>query len=273
MNAKDRNFEEITNQIIAKLEEGVVPWHCPWGMAVNIKTGRSYTGVNSLVLGMAGYNSKFWGTFNQIKSLGGYVKKGSKATTIIFWSFVEKKAEDKETGEKVVVRRFPILRTFKVFNFEQTAGLTEPKVDTEVVNVDSVVGGYKGAPKINYGGDRAYYRPSTDEIGMPHRGNFDSDAEHASTLFHEMVHSTGAKTRLNRDGLKNINFGSENYSQEELVAELGAAFLCNHVGVVERTIDNSASYIASWLRVLKNDKKMVVFAAGQAQKAVDHILG
>lgn len=273
MNAKDRNFVEITDKIIAKLEEGTVPWHQPWGMAVNLKSGKSYTGINSLILGMAGYESKFWGTYNQIKALGGHVKKGSKAQTIIYWGLVEKKEINEETGEKEVVRRFPILKTFKVFNFEQTADLIEPKVDTEVVNVDSIIDGYEDCPVIDYGGDRAYYRPSTDSIGMPPRGNFDSDKKFASTLFHEIIHSTGHESRLNRDGLKNINFGSQNYSQEELVAELGAAFLCNQVGIVEHTIDNSASYIAGWLKVLKNDKKMIVFAAAQAQKAADRILG
>ena len=176
-------------------------------------------------------------------------------------------------------KRIPLLRYYTVFNLEQTTGIEtpmEPHKQTfqPIERCEALVASMPQRPTLHHGEPRAYYRPLVDAINMPRPELFDSPEEYYSTLFHEMTHSTGHERRLNRPTLTDLcPFGSTNYSKEELVAEMGAAFLCGVCGIENRTVDNSAAYIASWLRVLKNDKQMVILAAAQAQRAADFIQG
>lgn len=266
-------YEIITNKIVEKLEKGVVPWRRPWndaGLAVNWLTQRPYRGINALLLEPGEY-----ATFRQIQLAGGKVKKGAKSEIIVFWKWIEK--EDEETGETI---SFPILRYYRVFEINtQCEGIQSKRKVVEydhdpIEEAEKIILGYQNAPKYTFNSGRAYYQPLLDRINVPPLKDFMKPEEYYSTFFHEMVHSTGHPSRLNRPGIKNISkFGSESYSKEELIAEMGSAFLCAVAKIDTSTIDNSASYVAGWLRALKNDKRLVVLAAAQAQKAVDYILG
>ena len=286
-------YQEITDRIVKKLEEGTVPWHKPWSaqgaFPKNLKTRKEYNGINVLLLGLAGYASPYWATLKQIKSLGGWVKfeEFKKSESIVFWNIKEREVEN-EDGEKET-KRFSILRFYSVYNFEQCefplgaykrlppelSAVNKP--DSEFKPIErcaEIAKGYKGAPKVTHGGDRAFYSPLKDSIGIPYKKDFHSREEYYSTLFHEFVHSTGHQGRLNRSGIvKSDGFGSEVYSEEELVAEIGAAFLCGAGGISPKVIDNSAAYIKSWLKRLKNDNRLIVRAAAAASKASDRVLG
>jgi len=281
-------YEVITNRIIEKLEQGVVPWQKPWGEKAegfpkNLITKKEYRGVNIFMLVAAGYTNPFWLTYNQTKQLGGQVKQGERGWPVVFWKWLEvaAKEDSKKETEGRVPETVPMLRYYTVFNVEQCDGIEAPKTAapearefTPIEICEQIVAGYPAAPRIKHGEARAYYVPSADTINMPARELFKSTEEYYSTLFHEMTHSTGHQNRLNRKTLTDLcPFGSTNYSREELVAEMGAAFLCGRTGIENKTIDNSASYLVSWLKQLKTDKTMMVMAAAQAQKAVDHILG
>lgn len=268
-------YEMITNQIIKKLEQGTIPWRKPWvnGVAVNWKTQKEYRGINTMLLDGGEY-----ATFKQIRDAGGKVKKGEKSQIVVFWKLTKFKNEDEETGEEEE-KTVPLLRYYRVFKVgEQTEGI-EPKCKDIEFNHDPIAegekikDGYMDAPNYTWESGRAYYKPFADIVNVPPLKDFPNPSEHYSTLFHEIVHSTGHKDRLNREGVKGLaSFGSETYSKEELIAELGASMLCGVAGIDNQTIDNSASYINSWLNVLKNDKTLIVSASQQAQKAVDYIL-
>ena len=270
----------VTQKIIEQLEKGVVPWQKPWqgaGSPKNLMTKKPYRGVNVFLLGMVGYESEWWLTFKQVKKLGGSVKAGSKSTLIVFWNVYEKEVIDSETGERELRKRWT-LRYYNVFNVEQTTGLEYPKPEPREFNpieeAEKILAGYKGRPEVVVGVDRAYYSPVEDKIGIPRKENFKSDEGYYSTRFHEDAHSTGHKSRLARKEVVEANyFGSEDYSKEELVAELTASMLSAKAGIVDKTIQNSASYIQSWLKALKNDTSLIVSASSKAQKAVDYILG
>jgi len=187
--------------------------------------------------------------------------------------------ENKETGE---TEEIPFLRYYTVFNLDQCAGIPEDKIPVleektrefnPIEEAEKIVAGYTRRPKIEHVESRAYYRPASDLVNMPKKELFKSDAEYYSTLFHELTHSTGHETRLNRSGITDLQgFGSHSYSKEELCAEFGAAYLCGESGIVDRTIENSSAYIQGWLKRLRSDKKFLVQAAAQGQKAVDFIL-
>ena len=280
-------YEVVTDRILERLEQGVIPWHKPWnatgGAPRNLISGREYRGVNVWLLGSQDYTSPYWVTFKQAKSLGGSVRKGERSTPVVFWKWIERASEDPETSE-TQTQKIPLVRYFSVFNVEQCDGISharleakqdEPEPFNPIEAAEAIVSGYPEPPTIAHDGrGSAYYRPATDSIRMPERETFDSEAHFYATLFHEITHSTGHESRLARPGITNpIRHASHNYSQEELVAEMGAAFLAAEAGIdAEGLMDNSAAYVASWLKALRNDKKLVVFAAAQAQKAVDHIL-
>lgn len=267
-------YEIVTQKIIEKLEQGVIPWRKPWtnsGGAVNWNTQKPYRGINSMLLEPGEY-----ATFKQIQEAGGKVKKGAKSEIVVFWKWLEK--DNEETGKK---ENFPLLRFYRVFEINsQVEGLESKRQTVEafehnpIEEAEKLVKGYIDAPDYTYNSGRAYYMPALDKINVPPIKDFKVPEEYYCTLFHEMIHSTGHKSRLNRDGITAVaSFGSEVYSKEELVAEMGAAMLCTVAGIDNHTIENSASYIQSWLRALKDDKTLLVKAAGQGQKAVDHILG
>jgi antirestriction protein ArdC len=274
-------YEVITNRIVNLLESGTIPWHKPWnsetGMPKNLASGKPYRGINIFVLGTQNYGSPYWLTFKQCKDRGGSVKRGEKSTPVVFWKMSEYTTTDKDTGDEETRKGF-LLRYYNVFNVEQCLGIEYPSVtpahnDVQpIARCERIVTSMPNAPMTRYGEAQAYYKPSEDFINMPERHLFHSSEEFYSTLFHEMTHATGHEKRLNRKTLTDIcPFGSTNYSKEELVAEMGSAYLCGLAGIENHTINNSASYIGGWLSKLRRDPKMLVNAAAQAQRAVDYI--
>jgi antirestriction protein ArdC len=238
-----------------------------------LKNGKAF------ILAAAGFDSPWFLTFKQAKEMGGRVRKGENGTPIMFWNFIEKK--NTVTGE--VEDKFPMLRYYTVFNVEQIDGLdgkipVEPKderSDNERLNdCDKVVRSMQDSPEIKHrSGGRASYAPRTDMVHMPELNDFDDSPAYYSTLFHELVHSTGHGSRLGRKGIEDFDsFGSEQYSKEELIAEMGAAFLCGITGIDNtRTIENTGAYLRSWAAKLEEDPKLFAQAGSAAQKAVDFI--
>ena len=283
-------YEVVAQTIIAQLENDVAPWRKEWLASgyrpTSMSSKKTYKGMNFMLLtfeAMAkGYQSPWWGTFKQIAERGGVVTKGERGTPVVLWKQFETENADGDKKNAVV------MRYFTVFNAEQATWSDEApapayealtgRSEVEVIeSAQRIMDNYfarEKAPSLAFGGDRAYYSPSKDAIQLPQQADFTSDSSFYSTAFHEMGHSTGHKSRLNRDGIvENHYFGSALYSEEELVAEFTAAFLCSETGVLPETLDNNTAYIKSWLKVLKNDPKMLVKAVGRAQKATNHILG
>ncbi len=274
-------YEIVTEQIIRQLEQGVAPWHKPWRTEApcNLVSGKAYRGINPFLLASQGYGSRYWLTFNQANKLGGHIRKGEKSSIVTFWHVGEEKTVRDADGNTRKSKPF-LLRYYRVFNIEQTEGIADklglgnatPRV-ASIEQCEAIVNGMPNPPAIQQDA-RAWYRPSTDTVGMPSKPLFNSSEEYYSTLFHEITHSTGHASRVGREGIEQLNtFGSESYSKEELIAEMGAAMLCGLTGLAPQTLENSAAYLQSWLGVLKSDSRMVVKAASAAQKAVDYILG
>ena len=272
-----KSYERITERIVTLLEQGTVPWHKPWqvktGLPRNLVSKKPYRGINPFLLLAMGYESPYWLTFRQAIQLGGSVKKGEKACPVVFWKQME--VTDKESGE---LEKIPLLRLYFVFNVAQCEGLRNmPAEDNSsfvATEAAEIVAKMPQPPKIKHGMSHAYYTPVNDIVGMPEPKRFDTEDAYHATLFHELMHSTGHEKRLKRQSITERNgYGSDPYCKEELVAELGSAFLCGQAGIVERTIDSSAAYLEGWLKQLKQDKTLIVYAAAQAQKAADFILG
>jgi len=268
--------QEITDKFIAQLKEDIVPWRKPWsasGFAPhNFTSKHAYRGINLLILALQGYESPAWMTYKAAEAAGGQVKKGEKATRIVFWKPMSK--EDKDTGED---KKFLLSRIYNVFNTEQIDGVewTPPELGEPVPVPDQLkllVENYQNPPTFEWtASERAYYRPSTDSITLPLLEQFSTIEGYGETLTHEMVHSTGHPKRLNRFELTQ-NVSRETYSFEELVAEIGASMLMQQVGIVP-DMPQMASYVAHWLKVLQDDETMIIKAAQKAQKAVDLIIG
>lgn len=279
-NGPKRNVhKEIVDKVIARLENGVAPWVKPWKNGVggnfphNGNSGRRYRGVNVILLWMAPYSDPRWFTFKGVKKLGGSVRKGEKGTDVVFFKMLTRK-ETNEDGE-VVVQRIPFLRGYKVFNAEQCEGLPERVDHDENDRVDPQVGFELAAQvveangvEVSHGGDRACYIPSMDRICMPDVDQFEDVPSYWSTMLHEEVHSTGAESRLNREFGK--RFGSEEYAFEELIAEMGSAFLCTHLQVEGKL--QHEEYIGNWIEVLRNDKWALWTASREAERASDYLL-
>ena len=270
-------YAAITDRIIAQMEQGIIPWQKPWissGKAISHATGKPYSLLNQMLLGRPGE----YLTFRQCQEAGGKVKKGEKSSMVVFWKWIEQ--EDEETGE---TKELPFLRYYNVFHIDQCEGITAkytqentfPDGASTVETAQEIINDYleRENVKLTHSeGDRAFYRPATDEIVLPLRKQFVNTAEYYSTVWHELVHSTGHPSRLNRLD-KVAAFGSDVYSKEELVAEIGAAALVNHCGLESPTsFRDNAAYIQNWLSVLKGDKRFIVSAAGKAEKAVTLIL-
>jgi antirestriction protein ArdC len=281
-------YQAVADRMIAALANGSVPWRKPWrassGLPASMSTGRPYRGINVFILGLVamdeGYSSPWWGTYKQISALGGQVRKGERSTLVIFWKRLVVKDEDSDGKSRVI----PLLRNFRVFNACQADNLPAryyPAASTVQIaeSAEVVIKTYlgrDGAPSMAHdGGDRAFYHPATDSIHLPAEDSFDSLAERYSTTFHEIGHSTGHESRCNRPGITgHDHFGSDQYSREELVAEMTSAMLCALSAVeTEQSFTNSAAYLAGWLRAIKADSKLAVVAAGQAQRACDYITG
>lgn len=274
-------YETITNRIIDNLEN-VNPkdWQKPWfdiGVSpYNAISKKAYRGINHLVLGFNEYPSKAYATYKQWAEKDCQVKKGEKGHIVVFWHFEDRKNED--TGE---TKKSVWLKHYTVFNSAQVEGdyarTIESKPlralnDHEAIEAAAAcIFDYmdrEGVKTIHE--DRAYYSPASDKIAMPHIGQFHDRAAYYATYLHECTHSTGNAKRLNRD--LSGGFGSASYAKEELIAELGAAMLCGVLGISQTPRLDHAQYIASWLQALKNDKRFIFTAAGQAQKAADFIL-
>lgn len=277
-------YQIVTDRIVAALEQGIVPWSKPWRAVAgygptSLTTGKPYQGANVLTLGveslLKGYSSQYWTTYKQCAERGGSVRKGEKATPVVFWRIVKK--EGKKPDDKP--ETFAVLRYFSVFNTDQCDGLSVPTVEPlkefdPIAEAERIADGMPHRPTVKHSPqDRAYYSPLLDYVHMPNRGMFGTAEGYYGTLFHELVHSTGHSSRLNRKGIEAVApFGSETYAKEELVAELGAAFLCGDAGINPR-IPQHASYVASWLAALKDDKRLIVTAASAAGKAASYIAG
>jgi len=273
-------YEIVTQKIIDKLNQGIIPWEKPWIGLRNYVTKREYHGINLLLLSMEEHQSSEFLTFKQIRDLKESVKKGSRADMVIFFRRYEVEARDKDgnpefdekTGEPKKELRFA-LRYYNVFNLDQT---TIPLPDygngERSKECEDILQNLKNFPVIEEGGNKTSYNPVLDALNIPSKKEFKDREKYYSSTFHELIHATGHETRLNRKDFKLNYYGSEKYSKEELIAEIGASFLCARCGIENKTIDNSAAYIQGWLKRLNNDKTLIISAAAQAQKAVDYIL-
>jgi len=278
-------YQEITNRILSQLEMGVVPWHKPWavaGMAVSHVNGKPYSLLNQMMLGEPGE----YITFKQCQAEGGKIRKGAKSRMVVFWKPLQRGVKDKDGNPKMtadgkpMMETIPYLQYYNVFRINDCEDIKpkHPLPEGAEVHADAqqILDGYvarSGVRLIHQEQDSAFYQPSSDRIVLPLRKQFKSTSEYYATAFHEATHSTGHPSRLNRLD-KQAHFGNEEYSKEELVAEIGSATLVAKAGLeTERTFDNSVAYVQSWLKALKNDKRMIVSAAGKAEKAVNMILG
>ena len=270
-------YAQITDRIIAALEAGEIPWKKPWtgrSGCVSFVSGKPYSLLNHILLG--GVAGEYI-TYNQCSQVGGHVRRGEKSKTIVFWKPFE--TVDADTGE---IETHFYLRHYSVFHLSQCEGI-RPRWNITAhsdLQPDAVAEGIirdyvdrSGVRFIATESGEAFYRPATDEVVVPCIGQYQEAAEYYSTTMHEIVHSTGHPARLNRIA-NTASFGSDEYSKEELVAELGSAFLVNHCGLeTPSSFTNSAAYIQGWLKALKNDKRLLISAAGAAEKAVSLILG
>ncbi len=269
-------YEMVTKLITERLEAGVIPWRMPWkcggGMPQNLVSKKVYRGFNFFYLLSFGYDKPFFLSFKQAQELGGNVKRGAKSIQVVFWKMRE---HDKGDGS---VDKIPMLRYYRVFHIDDVEGINPAKLpqlqshDHEFNSIqacDNIMDNWIDKPDIEMGKSHACYIPSRDVIQMPDPRTFFTDSGYFSTLFHEAVHCTGHAKRLKRD--MSGHFGNHSYSFEELIAEMGAAYLCGLCGIENETIDNSAAYIQGWLSKLKSDNKFFVLAASKAQHAVDYI--
>ena len=291
-------YQMVTDRIVAQLEQGLIPWHKPWtgvgledGGAVNYVSRKPYSMLNQMLLGREGE----YLTFKQIKERGGSIKKGAKAGVVVFFTTTtytkrEEVQEDGSTETVNVVKEhlMPVLKYYNVFHIDDCDGI-ESKIKVEedagpkispIESAEKVLNGYVEREKElqfrnNIPTDRAYYSPTLDLISVPMLSQYEIAEEYYSTTFHEAVHSTMPESRCNRKSEQKLAaFGSEDYSREELVAEIGSAMLCNNVGIdCEKAFKNSVAYIQGWLKKLKDDNRMIVWAASRAEKAARYILG
>lgn len=280
---KEDLYQQVTDAIVAELEKGVAPWVRPWktldarfgGGPFNGHTARGYRGINVWLLLIAGakkgYEDPRWFTYRQAQTLGAQVKGKEKCTRVIFWKQMSFKEMDDGTGT-TKERKVPFLRSYNVFNAEQCEGIAalarveEAAPELRYQQAEALFA--KHAVDVRFGGDKAFFTPTLDFIQMPRLEAFESEEAYWGTMLHELTHWTGDTSRLNRD-LAN-RFGSEAYAAEELVAEMGSAFLSAHLGIEGRL--RHPEYIGHWLRVLKDDKRAVFKASSLAQAAADFVL-
>ena len=276
-------YEMVTERIIEQLEQGVIPWEKPWtgirSGAYNRISKKSYSLLNQMLLKHKGE----YATFKQWQDLGGHVRKGEKSEIVVFWK-IQPIEEEKEDGTKEV-KQIPLLRYFNVFHISQVDGVEPLSKDAlneiePIEKAESILHSYWTKENItveHVAGDKAYYSPSLDMIHLPLFEQFISANEYYSTAFHESIHSTMKESRCDRAEDRKgklVAFGSNEYSKEELVAEIGSASLMNIIGIeTNKSFRNSSAYIQNWLSVLKNDVKFIVSASSKAEKAVDYILG
>ena len=271
---KHRNiYQDVTDQIIAALEKGVVPWVKPWdassGLPVNAITGRSYRGINVPLLWASAIDRNFkfdrWLTFKQAKDAGGNVRGGEKGTRVVLWKPVESKEDEGSVDNKK--RFFPLVKSFTVFNVVQVDDLPPVKEKPLVWEPDILAEQYLSLAKVQHSGGRAFFAPGPDIIQLPVQSSFPDSGSYYSTALHELVHWSGHDSRLDR--LSKTPYGSPDYAREELVAEMGSAFLTAEVGIEGKT--KHPEYMAEWLKLLGSDNRVIFQAASKAQQAVDFL--
>ena len=278
----------VTEKIINLLESGVVPWRRPWtstGLPRNLVSKKPYRGVNFFLLSASKYVSPFWLTMRQANELGGHVRKGEESTVVVFWKVDDAKQSTEDpttkrpTGRRAAGSCLDIIAcsTSNNANCRKTVLDKLPKIETHehdpIEAAERIIADMPNRPEIQYTGSKAFYSSLTDRITLPPRELFTSAEEFYATALHETVHSSGSQKRLAREGIcEAAPFGSAVYSKEELCAEMGAAYLCAEAGISTAVIENQAAYVAGWLKKLRDDRKLLIHAAAQAQHAVDYIL-
>ena len=286
---RDDFYQTITEKIVEQLSQGVRPWQCPWDATSAFgppsrplrSNGKHYSGVNVLVLWiesqLRGFSIPVWITFRQAKEFGGYVKKGEKATTVVYANSFEKTETNADTGEEQK-RNIPFLRAYSVFNVDQVTGLPEHFYARQQSSrnleerLDSAEEFFKAFPiEKRSGGNRAYYSSSEDYIQLPPYDSFANRSSFYATMAHESIHATGSPKRLNREFGK--RFGDQQYAFEELIAELGSAFLCADLSITPEVMPEHGQYLQTWLSILKADSKALFTAASQASRAVEYLHG
>lgn len=280
-------LNRITETIIGMLEKGTVPWRQPWtelGPPQNLISRRLYKGINVFLLAARGYALPYWLPLQQLQKLGGTLKCGEEPSEIACWQWwprtVTGSGNKGKSRKQERVLWEPRCWFHQVYNVEQCRGIESrvPKLKTHEFNpiqrCDQLIIGMLTNVAVQHREPEAYYSPIFDFVNMPNRQLFHNDEEYYSTLFHELVHSTGHQSRLNRHKYLERGFRPDlhEYTQEELVAEMGTAFLCAKATISSRTLENSAAYIGRWLQVLENDKRAVFHASAQAQKAFEYIV-
>jgi antirestriction protein ArdC len=277
-------YSLVNDRILEALERGIVPWERPWTgrLPTNYDSGKQYRGVNILTLGIAemihGCSSPYWMTFRQAQKHGGHIKKGERATHIVFSERKVKEVQKEDGSKEERVMHF--IRSYPVFNWDQTEGVPRKEIctamepDRDIIAVcDRILSSMPNPPAYRESGSSAYYAPKKDLVNLPPMDSFKTTEGYVATKFHEYGHATGHESRLNRSGVMGMaSFGGEEYSFEELVAELASAYLCASNGI-DNTLENSTAYIQNWLKALKDDKSMLLRASGKATAAVGCILG
>jgi antirestriction protein ArdC len=276
-------YAQVTEQIVAAIEKGVGNWQMPWHTSgrevfspINVASRKPYRGINTICLWAAadakGYGSGEWGTYKQWQESGAQVRKGEKATVVVFWKFANETKETQE-GDEGSVSRLMFARTYSVFNAAQVDGYT-PKVEVPIPTTERIERADRffkcAGANVQHGGNRAYYSPLEDRIQMPTFDSFKENLSYYSTLAHEHTHWTAKRERCDRQLSK--RFGDSAYAAEELIAELGAAFVCAYLGIGTESREDHAQYIQSWLKVLKADKRAIFTAASKAQQACDWLV-
>jgi len=276
----------VTNRIIEQLEKKIIPWRQPWtnaGIPRNLITKNAYRGINMWLLASAGYEKNFFLSFKQVQDLGAKVKRDEKAQMVVFWKTVPKEEagdDVAESTEATTTKQKVVLRYYSVFNVSQCENLPEglvpqtiERANAPIKTCENIIAQMPLCPIIQQKEMAGWYDVTTDIINMPKRKSFESSELFYSTLFHEIVHSTGHEKRLNRKELvARTVFGSPTYSLEELCAEIGACYLKSIAGIEDKDFEESIGYINGWLTQLKKDKRFIFIASGNAQKAVDYIL-
>jgi antirestriction protein ArdC len=288
---KPNIYEQVTECILAQLEMGVVPWQSPYfckvGFPTNFATGKQYRGINVFLLASLGYTSPWFLTYLQAQELGGQVRKGERGSLVIKYG-TYRKADEAADGNEEAAKARQFLKGYKVFHASQIDGIEFPEPESAPEKPASaacdraraMVAGMPNPPKFEEGSAVPCYRRNSDSVHMPERRFFTTEEAYFSTLLHEYAHATGHQTRLARKSLlesKGIDASGEArkvYAEEELVAEMAAAFLCAHAGIIEAELENSAAYLKGWIDALssKDAKGWIVKAASEAQKAADFIL-
>ncbi|HTB32790.1 MAG TPA: zincin-like metallopeptidase domain-containing protein [Bacteroidia bacterium] len=273
-------YSIVTDRIISQLEQGSIPWRKPWsdaGQPRNLITMRPYRGMNVWLLGSLGYELNLFLTFKQVKELGGTVRKGERSHMVVFWRRKPKEME-KNDGEKEI-KVVSMLRYYLVFNVAQCDGLPKEKIPVNTREVFSleqcerIVTEMPQCPPIRFEKHQAFYNREHDYVNMPRLETFKSSEEYYSTLFHELVHSTGHPGRLNRKELmESKGKNTEKYAMEELTAEIGACYLKSYAGLSDDYFKYNVAYIKGWLEGLRNNKRFIFYASSAAQKATDFIL-